>query len=73
MNDNHHLQEPDSSDSSQQNKVRQAEHEEYAYQASGIREREGSIPLWLILVTIVLICWGVFYTIENWNTTLPIQ
>ena len=37
----------------------QAEGEEYAYQESGIRERQGTIPLWLILAVIVLISWGI--------------
>ncbi len=45
----------------------QTEGEEYAFQESGIRERQGTIPLWLILVTIVVIFWGLYYTIQNWS------
>ena len=73
MNKDQNRQELDTSDSSQDRKGRHTEDEEYAYQESGIREREGSIPLWLILVTILLICWGVYYTIEYWSSPLPIN
>ena len=73
MSDDHRRQEPEFSDSSHDGRVSHSEHEEYAYQASGLRERQGSIPLWLIIVTILLICWGIFYTFEYWSAPLPLD
>ena len=45
----------------------EAHGEKYAYRHSGIQERHGTMPIWLVVVAIVLACWGVFYTIQNWN------
>ncbi|HTN43229.1 MAG TPA: hypothetical protein VMN77_05460 [Nitrospiria bacterium] len=42
--------------------------EVYRYQDSGIAERHGKIPLWLTLVSIALLIWGVYYTIQYWST-----
>ena len=39
----------------------------YVYRHAGIREREGRIPRWLMLVCIGLIVWSVFYTIWYWD------
>ncbi|MBA3614447.1 MAG: hypothetical protein H0W49_16375 [Nitrospirales bacterium] len=39
----------------------------YLYRHAGIREREGGIPLWLMLVCIGLIVWSVYYTIRYWS------
>jgi hypothetical protein len=38
----------------------------YLYKEAGIRERHGSIPLWLTLVSIGLLAWGVYYMIRYW-------
>ena len=44
-------------------------HEEpYIYKQAGIRERHGHIPIWLILVALGLIVWGVYYTIRYWSS-----
>jgi len=40
--------------------------ETYLYEAAGIRERHGTIPLWLALVAIGLLAWGVYYMIRYW-------
>lgn len=39
----------------------------YSYPSSGIREREGRIPLWLILVSVGLMVWGIYYMIAYWS------
>lgn len=40
---------------------------EYTYQTAGLRERSGTIPLWLWVVYIGLIVWGVYYTWTYWT------
>ena len=40
----------------------------YVYEPAGIRERSGSIPAWLKLVTLGLILWGVYYAIRYWSS-----
>ena len=40
---------------------------EYLYQSSGIRERPGHIPVWLILVAVALTIWGVYYLVSFWQ------
>jgi len=43
-------------------------HEEiYLYQNSGIQERHGTVPLWLKLVSVGLLAWAIYYTIQYWN------
>jgi hypothetical protein len=42
--------------------------EVYRYKDSGIAERLGKIPLWLTLVSIALLIWGIYYTIQYWNS-----
>jgi hypothetical protein len=39
----------------------------YLYRHAGIEERSGGIPLWLMLVVVGLLLWGVYYTIQFWN------
>lgn len=39
----------------------------FVYGESGIQEKRGGIPLWLILVAVGLIAWGIWYTIANWS------
>ncbi|HUJ79886.1 MAG TPA: hypothetical protein VLY45_06190 [Nitrospiria bacterium] len=45
---------------------RDDEGDTYLYEASGIRERHGYIPVWLALVSIGLLAWGVYYMIRYW-------
>lgn len=39
----------------------------YEYKDSHIQERHGSIPWWLIGVTLALIAWSIYYLIEYWR------
>jgi hypothetical protein len=39
----------------------------YLYRHAGIREREGRIPFWLLLVVVSLIIWSVYYTVKYWS------
>ncbi|GJL79329.1 MAG: hypothetical protein NPINA01_23180 [Nitrospinaceae bacterium] len=43
------------------------EGEEYTYQSAGIRERDGTIPLWLILVGVGLMIWSGYYLFRYWT------
>lgn len=40
----------------------------YLYRDSGIQERHGNVPLWLKLVSIGLIIWGIYYTVRYWSS-----
>lgn len=40
----------------------------YLYEPAGIRERSGYIPLWLKLISLGLIFWGIYYTIRYWSS-----
>ena len=66
-NDREH---PDVAGSGKDSGDRKTEEEEYTYQTSGIRERKGFIPLWLLLLATTLICWGVVYLAQNWSPPL---
>ena len=39
----------------------------YNYVSAGITEREGNVPLWLWIVFVVLLIWGVYYLVTYWN------
>ncbi|WP_447979996.1 cbb3-type cytochrome c oxidase N-terminal domain-containing protein [Candidatus Nitrospira bockiana] len=41
--------------------------EMYVYEPAGIREYSGSVPMWLKLVALGLIVWGIYYTIRYWS------
>ena len=41
----------------------------YLYWHAGIRERDGSIPVWLMLVVIGLLIWSVYYTVRYWSAS----
>lgn len=43
------------------------EHPPYLYQAAGIEEHEGHIPLWLAGVVAGLFMWSVYYMIRYWS------
>jgi hypothetical protein len=47
-------------------KETEGEGDVYLYKAAGLREHHGRIPLWLILVAIGLLVWGVYYMIRYW-------
>ncbi len=42
-------------------------HSVYAYESAGITEREGHVPLWLWLVVVSLLIWGIYYLAAYWN------
>lgn len=48
---------------------RGSENEEYLYQTAGIRERQGTVPLWLIGVAVGLFIWGAYYLLHYWSPT----
>lgn len=37
------------------------------YEFSGIEERHGIVPKWLVGVYVVLLIWGVYYLIRFWT------
>lgn len=39
----------------------------YLYKNSGLMERHGTVPFWLILVGIGLIVWTIYYIIQYWS------
>lgn len=39
----------------------------HLYPDSGIRERQGNVPLWLWLVVLALSIWGIYYLVTFWN------
>jgi len=41
--------------------------QEFIYKDAGIRERHGYVPAWLWLVVVVLVAWGIYYTVANWS------
>ena len=49
-----------------------SDHDEHSespirYEPSGIEERHGNIPKWLVVVYVVLFAWLVWYTIVFWS------
>lgn len=38
--------------------------------ASGIEEREGSVPMWLWVVVATLLMWGFYYLIAYWDSPI---
>lgn len=38
---------------------------------SGIESYRGAIPLWLLVIMIGLILWGIYYTIKYWGGLGP--
>lgn len=39
----------------------------FYYKDSGIRERHGRIPPWLVLVAVALIIWSIYYVVAFWK------
>jgi hypothetical protein len=42
----------------------------YNYESAGIAEREGNVPLWLWIVFVTLLIWGVYYLVTYWNAPI---
>lgn len=53
--------------SGEREKPAEPEDDIHVYSHSGIRERQGAIPMWLLLVVIGLLIWSVYYTIRYWT------
>lgn len=52
-------------------KVRPKPAEElYVYKDSGVFERQGHIPVWLLVVAAVLLIWGIYYLIAYWRNSV---
>lgn len=45
-------------------------HPVYVYESAGITEREGQVPLWLWLVVVSLMIWGLYYLFTYWNAPI---
>ncbi len=43
----------------------------YSYRTAGIAENEGYVPLWLWLVVVALLVWGIYYLLAYWHAPLP--
>lgn len=43
------------------------EHSLYLYQSAGITERQGKVPVWLWIVVVSLVIWGIYYLVTYWN------
>ncbi len=39
----------------------------YMYASAGVTERTGGVPVWLWLVAISLLIWGIYYLVTYWN------
>ncbi len=39
----------------------------YTYESAGITEQEGSVPVWLWIVVVLLLVWGAYYLVTYWN------
>ncbi len=37
------------------------------YESAGITEREGNVPIWLWIVVVSLLLWGLYYLVTYWN------
>ncbi len=46
-------------------------HSVFVYESAGITEREGHVPLWLWLVVVSLLIWGIYYLAAYWNAPPP--
>ncbi|HLP99118.1 MAG TPA: hypothetical protein VK149_11800 [Sideroxyarcus sp.] len=44
-----------------------AEPPDYVYTSAGIAERQGNVPIWLWIVVISLLVWGIYYLIVYWD------
>ena len=55
-------------ESGKQPPVEAGEPDIYVHEPAGIRERSGFIPVWLKLVALGLIAWGIYYTIRYWSS-----
>ncbi len=39
----------------------------YVYESAGIAERDGHVPIWLWIVVVTLLVWGIYYLVTYWN------
>ena len=50
--------------------VQEQGHSVYTYESAGIAEREGSVPIWLWIVVVILLIWGAYYLGAYWNAPI---
>jgi cytochrome c-type biogenesis protein CcmH/NrfG len=49
----------------------QASESVYTYESAGIAERKGNVPIWLWVVVVSLLLWGLYYLVAYWNAPAP--
>jgi hypothetical protein len=47
-------------------------HSVYTYESAGIAEREGNVPIWLWIVVVSLLIWGIYYLVTYWNAPVAL-
>jgi len=47
-----------------------AEHDMYTYVTAGISEHQGKVPVWLWIVVILLLSWGLYYLLHYWSASM---
>jgi len=60
-----------STPSKSRSEVELHEHEVEEYGGGDIESRHGYIPAWLLVVYIVLLIWGIYYTFQYWGGLGP--
>ncbi len=45
-------------------------HDMYTYVTAGISEHQGAVPLWLWIVVVSLLVWGLYYLVQYWTAPL---
>jgi hypothetical protein len=43
------------------------DHDIHTYEYSGIQERSGKVPMWLIVVYVALSAWAIYYLCAYWT------
>lgn len=54
-------------DERQESEVGEPQKDTYVYGETGIEERHGAIPSWLIAVAVGLIAWAIYYAVTYWS------
>ncbi len=50
--------------------AQESENTVYTYTSAGVAERQGNVPIWLWVVMISLVIWGLYYLVVYWNAPL---
>ncbi|MEW5942483.1 MAG: hypothetical protein AB1710_01355 [Pseudomonadota bacterium] len=54
-------------DERQESEAGEPQKDTYVYGETGIEERRGAIPSWLIAVAVGLIAWAIYYAVTYWS------